>query len=574
MWDGNVLVIRPRYVNVPGEPSWALPDRSVAWAAWRSRRQWEGATAIHGHYAITGLAAWRVARRTGLPFFLTFHGDDMNASPDEHPDRRADLLAAVSDARGVFAVSRALADRVHDVTGVTAIPLPLGCDHEWIQQASLPRAEARRLLGLPEDPLIVLFVGYLQRQKGVRNQPQRSSTSATLSWRCSSGTARSADTGRTIPAHRGACSTWGRDRRGRHPVHVPPPMSLCCPRMAKGSRRCLSEAGSMGLPVVASAVGGIPELLGGERGTLLPSVSAPAIATSSLLVCRTSTGGERRRGTPERARARRVRRPSEREGSPRALPLGGRSLSDGAPGQPYVGSMTGGRLRIAMVLHGDITFDSRVQREANSLVQAGHSVTLFCLEGSHVTAPMLDPRVDPATGRGGWPTREAARTKPIPRPIWSTTSCGATGLARFLCPESSGPGGMQSLAPRRHSTHGTRTTSRVSLRQAWPDPRALPSCTTCTISFSRAVRALVYPGRSDGRSASTSGISPAMSISSSPSMTVWLPTSEGAPSTVDDRRPQLRPRMGRAGTTARAHPGRSRASPQPIRSSFITGFST
>jgi hypothetical protein len=52
---------------------------------------------------------------------------------------------------------------------------------------------------------------------------------------------------------------------------------------------------------------------------------------------------------------------------------------------------TGGRLRVAMVLHGDITFDSRVQREANPLVGAGHSVTLFCLAGSHETARMLDP---------------------------------------------------------------------------------------------------------------------------------------------------------------------------------------
>ncbi len=110
MRDDGVLVVRPRYLNVPGEPSWALPDRSVAAAAWRSRRHWDGATVIHGHYSITGLAAWRLARRTGLPFFLTFHGNDMNTWPDEHPDRRADLLAAVSDARRVFAVSRALAD--------------------------------------------------------------------------------------------------------------------------------------------------------------------------------------------------------------------------------------------------------------------------------------------------------------------------------------------------------------------------------------------------------------------------------------------------------------------------------
>ena len=34
----------------------------------------------------------------------------------------------------------------------------------------------------------------------------------------------------------------------------------------------------MGLPVIASAVGGIPELLGDARGTVLPSVSAGTVA--------------------------------------------------------------------------------------------------------------------------------------------------------------------------------------------------------------------------------------------------------------------------------------------------------
>ncbi len=67
MHDDSVFVLRPRYLNMPGQPSWALPDRSVAAAVWRSRRQWDMANAIHGHYAVTGLAAWRIARRTGSP---------------------------------------------------------------------------------------------------------------------------------------------------------------------------------------------------------------------------------------------------------------------------------------------------------------------------------------------------------------------------------------------------------------------------------------------------------------------------------------------------------------------------
>jgi len=39
-------------------------------------------------------------------------------------------------------------------------------------------------------------------------------------------------------------------------------------------------------------------------------------------------------------------------------------------------------LRVAMALYGDVTYDSRVLREAETLAQAGHSVTVYCLSGS------------------------------------------------------------------------------------------------------------------------------------------------------------------------------------------------
>jgi glycosyltransferase involved in cell wall biosynthesis len=40
------------------------------------------------------------------------------------------------------------------------------------------------------------------------------------------------------------------------------------------------------------------------------------------------------------------------------------------------------RLRIGMAVYGDITFDSRVRREAETLAAAGHTVVLACLPGS------------------------------------------------------------------------------------------------------------------------------------------------------------------------------------------------
>jgi glycosyltransferase involved in cell wall biosynthesis len=69
--------------------------------------------------------------------------------------------------------------------------------------------------------------------------------------------------------------------------------------------------------------------------------------------------------------------------------------------------VSGGARRVAMVIYGDVSYDSRVQKEANSLVQAGHEVTIFCLDGSPETMRMVDPRVEvrrvPVRGRRGLP---------------------------------------------------------------------------------------------------------------------------------------------------------------------------
>ncbi len=50
-------------------------------------------------------------------------------------------------------------------------------------------------------------------------------------------------------------------------------------------------------------------------------------------------------------------------------------------------------IRVAMVVYGDITFDSRVQREASTIAAAGYDVTVFCLAASADGTSGLDSRV-------------------------------------------------------------------------------------------------------------------------------------------------------------------------------------
>ena len=278
--DGDVTVVRPRYPNAPGEPTWARPDRLIARAAWGSRESWSGAKVIHGHFAITGLAAWRLARRAHLPFVLTFHGSDMNSWPDEHPERLADLRAAVRDASAVIAVSAALADRIRDVTGVQAIHLPIGSDHQALRAAALPRGEARQLLGLPDDRVVVLFVGNLKPTKGIRELADALLGLGDPFLGVFVGGGVESGYGRGDPRAPGRLSYVGARPHEDVVRYLSAADVLVLPSYGEGLPTVIVEAGSLGVPVIASDVGGVPELLGHDRGTILPDVSATAIATA------------------------------------------------------------------------------------------------------------------------------------------------------------------------------------------------------------------------------------------------------------------------------------------------------
>jgi teichuronic acid biosynthesis glycosyltransferase TuaC len=278
--DAGVRVIRPRYVNLPGQPRWARADRLVASAAWRARHAWTGAELVHGHSAIEGIAAWRLAARVGLPFVLTFHGSDINTWPERRPDRRDDLVAAIRNASLVIAVSEALAARVRDLAGVEPLALPLGSDHADIAAQRLDRAAARRALGIEQNRVVALFVGHLLEAKGARVFAD-----AVLAVRepflgVLVGGGPEAGYAADRPGAAGMLRYTGQLAHDDVIRYMSAADVLVLPSHSEGLPTVVVEAGSLGLPVIATAVGGLPELLGDGRGVLLEAPDPAEVASA------------------------------------------------------------------------------------------------------------------------------------------------------------------------------------------------------------------------------------------------------------------------------------------------------
>lgn len=275
--DDGVDVVRPRYLSPLRDDRRLRPDRAIAASAMRVRAAWSGAELIHGHFSVAGIAAGHVARAAGLPYVLTMHGDDVNTWPDDRPEWREPLVASLRAASMVITVSEALGRRVRALSGVMAVPLPIGIDHRAFRSAAGGDREAARAeLGLDPTNVVALFVGNLQAAKGIGEfvAGVEAAGDAVLGIVVGEGPARG-----TLEARASGRVRWlGRRANAEVARHMRAADVLVLPSHGEGLPTVVVEAGSLALPVIASRVGGIPELLDPGRGILLNEISAAAVA--------------------------------------------------------------------------------------------------------------------------------------------------------------------------------------------------------------------------------------------------------------------------------------------------------
>jgi teichuronic acid biosynthesis glycosyltransferase TuaC len=272
----GVEVHHPRFRHWPGLSVRRQADAVAHGAMEVVRALTKGRPAvIDAHYVWPdGVAASKIADALSLPFVVTARGTDVNVLAED-PTIAARIQAMGSKASRLFAVSRALADRF-----ATAAKLPAdrvqvarnGVDMERFRPGD--RRAARVALGLPMDARLVLGVGRLVSNKGFH---------------------LAADCLRDLPSDvllvlvgegpdQARIAAIGGDRV-RFLGSLPPDQVaqacracdvLTLPSEREGWPNVVTEALASGLRVVATTVGGIPEILGnaspgdGTLGRLVP----------------------------------------------------------------------------------------------------------------------------------------------------------------------------------------------------------------------------------------------------------------------------------------------------------------
>ncbi len=165
--QSGIEVLRPRYFSVPGVLKrfdglfMALGARRTV----RRLRQAGRASVIDAHFGYPdGYAATLVAGWEGLPCTITLRGTELRHSRE--PALRRRLVAGLRSATRVFAVSGSLKRLAVGLGLPETTVLVVGNGVDSSRFSPMPRAEARRPLGIPEDARVLVTVGGLVERKG------------------------------------------------------------------------------------------------------------------------------------------------------------------------------------------------------------------------------------------------------------------------------------------------------------------------------------------------------------------------------------------------------------------------
>ncbi len=230
---------------------------------------------IHAHTIMPdGFAGVLFGRKCNVPVVCTVHGSDINIYPFRNRSTLWAVKWALKRCDWLVTVSHRLKEKVQSLVG----PMETEVVHNGADSAKFvpyPKEEARERLNLPLREKIVLFVGNLVPVKGLeflfRAFAKLNRSDAAL-YLVGDGELRESLSSQMVTLGIQEATVFvGRRPHEEIPLWLSAASCLVMPSMNEGFPTLLPEAMLCRVPIVATNVGGIPELLmHGETGLMVP----------------------------------------------------------------------------------------------------------------------------------------------------------------------------------------------------------------------------------------------------------------------------------------------------------------
>ncbi|NOY63312.1 MAG: glycosyltransferase family 4 protein [Gammaproteobacteria bacterium] len=233
---------------------------------------------VHGHRIYPdGLAVVLAARLLGIPVVVTAHGSDINRTAQRF-GMKCQVRYALKHARAVIAVSSALREKMRRIVDVSIDQIPCAGYSPKIFYP-IKQQEARQRLGLGANVgKVVLYVGSMERLKGVEllldawqqlHECSALDDNDKLVFAGDGSRLQSLKkkAQKTLPKERvHFCGSISHDQM---PLWINAANTLCLPSYMEGTPNVIIESLACAVPVVATAVGGIPAVIKHDENGLL-----------------------------------------------------------------------------------------------------------------------------------------------------------------------------------------------------------------------------------------------------------------------------------------------------------------
>jgi glycosyltransferase involved in cell wall biosynthesis len=276
-----------------------LRERSLIRKLIRSR----GVSVVHTHGYRSDIVGGHAGRESSVPIVTTVHGFTGGGWKNRAYERLQRFVFRRFDA--VVAVSRLQAEELRE-TGVPAGVVHVVPNALAAHPAPLTRAEARRALGLPIDGLIAGWVGRVSREKGI---DVFIDALALITDRVVQGAIMGDGPERAVQSARAESIASSRFLwLGAVPdaaKYFAAFDVFVLSSRTEGLPMVMLEAMAAGVPIVATGVGGIPDLVSPAEGILVAPDDPKALAAAIRATL------DDRTASAERARAAQLRQRSE-----------------------------------------------------------------------------------------------------------------------------------------------------------------------------------------------------------------------------------------------------------------------